>query len=316
MAIPRGVLSKPVFVKLWENYPLFSKAVINIGIFLKYKTLKLAKIPNKITLPSRNIIYINNAENRGRALLISDGITQSRVSEFWGEAVKSYKPTLVLDIGVNYGECIFSTQYEQGTTIVGIEANKYLMEYIERSRQQHVNRDQINIIHAFAGENENQDQAFFIDTHWSGTSSGVQISEKNTIEKTEVPAITVDSLFSQETLENHRLLFKIDVEGYEYSVLKGMINLLKNCREIMGIVEFDSRYLEKAGVNLDSYLTFLANYFEIKFYNEDNKLKKLTTPSISALQKELGTEHIHTDLILRDRGTGTVSQNLSINQPY
>ncbi|WP_099354816.1 FkbM family methyltransferase [Fredinandcohnia onubensis] len=314
MAIPKGVLNKPVFVKLWENYPLFSKAVINVGIFLKYKTLKLANIPNKITLPSRNIIYINNAENRGRALLISDGITQSRVTEFWEKAVKSYKPSLVLDIGVNYGECIFSTQYGQDTTIVGIEANKYLMEYIERSRQQHVNRDQINIIHAFAGENENQDQAFFIDTHWSGTSSGVQISDKNTIEKTEVPAITVDSLFKQETLENHRLLFKIDVEGYEYSVLKGMINLLKNCREIKGIVEFDSRYLEKAGVNLNSYLDFLSDHFEIKFYNEDNKLKRLSAPSISALQKELGSEHIHTDLILR--GRGSVSHKLSINQPY
>ncbi|MEH7381401.1 FkbM family methyltransferase [Bacillus sp. JJ1533] len=298
MAIPKVVLNKPVFVNLWENYPLFSKLVLNVGIFLKYKTLKLTKIPNKITLPSRNVIYVNNAENRGRALLISDGITQSRVTEFWGNAVDSYKPTLVLDIGVNYGECIFSATYDSNTTIVGIEANKYLMDYIERSRQKHVNGNQMNIIHAFAGEHVKEDQAFFIDNHWSGTSSGVQISDKNSIEKTEVPAITVDSLFEHVNLENQRLLFKIDVEGYEFSVLKGMKDLLKNSHDVLGIVEFDSRYLEKAGVNLDSYLAFLDRYFEIQFYDMDNKLKKFTSPSISALQEEFGGEHVHTDLIV------------------
>ncbi|MEH7236438.1 FkbM family methyltransferase [Bacillus sp. JJ1562] len=298
MAIPKGVLNKPIFVKLWENYPLFSKVILDVGIFLKYKTLKLTKIPNKITLPSRNVIYINNAENRGRALLISDGITQSRVTEFWGKAVESYKPSLVLDIGVNYGECIFSTTYERDTTIVGIEANKYLMDYIERSRQQHVNGNQINIIHAFAGEQEKPDQSFFIDTHWSGTSSGVQISEKNSIEKTEVPAITVDSLFNQKMVSNQRLLFKIDVEGYEFMVLKGMRNLLNNSRDILGIVEFDSRYLEKAGIDLDSYLAFLDGYFEIQFYDADNQLKKLSSPSISEFMKEFGGEHVHTDLIV------------------
>ncbi|MEH7386561.1 FkbM family methyltransferase [Bacillus sp. JJ1521] len=298
MSIPKGVLTKPIFVKLWESYPLFSKVILDVGIFLKYKTLKLTKIPNKITLPSRNIIYINNAENRGRALLISDGITQSRVTEFWGNAVESYKPSLVLDIGVNYGECIFSTTYEKETTIVGIEANKYLIDYIERSRKQHVNCHQINIIHAFAGEQEKQEQAFYIDTHWSGTSSGVQISEKNSIEKTKVPAITVDSLFNQKNLNNQRLLFKIDVEGYEFMVLKGMRNLLNNCRDILGIVEIDSRYLEKAGVDLDAYFVFLDTYFEIKFYDNYNQLKRLTSTSFSALQEEFEAEHVHTDLVL------------------
>lgn len=303
MDFPKGVMNKPVFIKLWENYPLFSKVILDVGIFLKYKTLKLTKIPSTITLPSRNVIYVNNAENRGRALLISDGITQSRVTEFWGKAVESYKPTLVLDIGVNYGECIFSTKYERDTTIVGIEANKYLIDYIERSRQRHVNGNQINIIHAFAGEKVKEDQAFFIDTHWSGASSGVQISEKNSIEKTEVPAITVDSLFDTEALSNQRLLFKIDVEGYEFMVMKGMRKLLSNCHEVLGIVEFDSRYLEKAGVNLDSYMEFLGEYFEIQFYDMDNQLKKLSSNSISELQKGFGAEHVHTDLIvtLRNR---------------
>ncbi|MFS0821533.1 FkbM family methyltransferase [Bacillus sp. 1P02SD] len=317
MAFPKGVMNKPVFMKLWENYPLFSKVILDVGIFLKYKTLKLNKIPSMITLPSRNVIYVNNAENRGRALLISDGITQKRVTEFWGNAVESYKPTLVLDIGVNYGECIFSTKYERDTTIVGIEANKYLIDYIERSRQLHVNGKQIKIIHAFAGEHVKEDQDFFIDTHWSGTSSGVQISEKNSIEKTEVPAITVDSLFEKVALGNQRLLFKIDVEGYEFMVMKGMRKLLSNCRDVLGIVEFDSHYLEKAGVNLESYMNFLGRYFEIQFYDMDNQLLELSAVSFSELQKQYGTEHVHTDLILLSkRLKERDSRILSMSQPY
>ncbi|WP_449537902.1 FkbM family methyltransferase [Ferdinandcohnia sp. Marseille-Q9671] len=303
MEIPKGVLNKPIFVKLWETSPLISKVVIDIGIFLKYKTLKLAKLPNKITLPSRNVLFINNAENRGRALLISDGITQSRVSAFWEKAVKSYNPSIVVDVGVNYGECIFSGKYEKGTKIIGIEANTYLLDYIEQSRQQHINGDQMKIIHAFAGESEKNTQEFFIDTHWSGTSSGVQISEKNSVEKVEIPAITVDSLFTDEELENQRLLFKIDVEGYEFMVLKGMENLLANSEKALGIVEFDSRYLEKAGVDLDAYIEFLTDRFEVHFYDSDNQLKRLTFPTFFALQKEFGTKHVHTDIII-SKGEG------------
>ncbi|MEH7255577.1 hypothetical protein V7111_26055, partial [Neobacillus niacini] len=106
--IKRAFVGKTFFLKMWENHPRTWKFFIDLGVLLKYKTLNTSKIPNKIVLPSSNAIFINSEENRGRALLISNGMTQKRLTNFWTKAVNDYSPDLVIDVGVNYGECIFS----------------------------------------------------------------------------------------------------------------------------------------------------------------------------------------------------------------
>ena len=121
------------------------KLLINFGILLKYKTLNINKIPNRIVLPSSNILYVNSEENRGRALLISDGMTQKRLTQFWCNAVEVIRPDLTIDVGVNYGECIFSTIYPTHTKIYGVEANRNLLPYIKKSREAHPNKSQIRI---------------------------------------------------------------------------------------------------------------------------------------------------------------------------
>lgn len=294
----KALLRKPVFMKMWEKYPKTWKLLIDAGILLKYKTLNINKLPSQIRLPSSNVLYVNPNENRGRALLIKEGVTQARLSEFWSRAVQNFEPSLVIDIGVNYGECLFSVTYSPSAQVYGIEANKQLFKYIIQSKEEHPNKEQIHLVHAFASDREEEEQLFYIDTHWSGTSSASYMPSHRMIEETVVPTITVDSLFEEEEIGAHDLLFKVDVEGFEGFVLKGMEKLLENCRTAVGVIEFDSHYLQNSGIDMDEFLLFLQRYFTVYIYDASDRLVPVPTLTYAALKKLFKSEYVHTDFLL------------------
>ncbi|MDR0136294.1 FkbM family methyltransferase [Metabacillus idriensis] len=295
--INKADVRKPFLMKMWEHYPKLWKGLIDFGILMKYKTLDISKLPDKIVLPSSTLLYVDAKENRGRALLISGGVTQKRLLSFWQQAVEAVKPDYIIDIGVNYGECIFSMIYPKHTKIYGIEANRNLLTYISKSRDAHPNQSQIKIVHAFASDSDGEDKRFFIDNHWSGTSSASYMPAHHMVDEVSVQSITVDSLFNK-SMENKAVLFKIDVEGYEAFVLKGMRKLFKNSRSVLGFIEFNSVYFEKTGVDPNSFFEYLNQYFTIYVYKENDDIVKVKSLRIEDLHEMFGSHYVHTDLIL------------------
>lgn len=286
---------KTFLLKMWENYPKTWKFLIDLGIFLKYKTLNTSKIPNQIVLHSSNKIFVNTGENRGRALLISNGMTSRRLTNFWAKAVNEISPDLVIDVGVNYGECIFSTNYPAHTQIYGIEANRDLLKYIYQSREVHYNKAQIKIFNIFAADKE-EEKTFYVDKHWSGTSSAAYRPAHHMIEQTTVRSVTIDSIVDEDVTEKN-ILFKVDVEGYEAFVLRGMTELIQKSNSALGFIEFNSEYLEKSGVNLSDFLRFLQQNFSVYIYSK-NELVNGSQLTISDLHNLFGSTYIHTDMIL------------------
>lgn len=291
-------MPKPLFMKFLDRYPKTWKYLINVGLFLKYKTINQDRIPNKISLSPENSLYINSAENRGRALLLKNGETQTRLTKFWKEAVVNFKPTIVLDVGVNYGECIFSTNYDTEVQIFGFEANERLIPYIERSRDEHKNKEQIKIIHALASNKTKQQQSFYVNSMWSGTSSGVTTKMHKAIERQTIDSIKVDSLFTDQELLQERVLFKVDVEGFEAFVLYGMERLIQESKSCLGFIEFDSHYIRKSGTDIEEFLFFLKKHFEIYYYTSEDQLIKMDRTLMENFKDMLGTKEYHTDLVL------------------
>ncbi|NYE07334.1 FkbM family methyltransferase [Bacillus niacini] len=286
---------KTFILKMWENYPKIWKFLIDLGIFLKYKTLNTSKIPNKIVLPSSNTIFVNSEENRGRALLISNGTTQKRLTNFWIKAVNEYSPDLVIDVGVNYGECIFSTNYPNHTQIFGIEANRELLKYLHQSKEVHRNKEQIKIFNVFAADKA-EEKTFYVDKHWSGTSSAAYRPAHDMTEQTTVSSVTIDSIIEKD-FTNKNILFKVDVEGYEAFVLKGMTELIQQSASALGFVEFNSEYIEKSGVNVNDFLRFLHQHFSVYIYIK-NELVNGSQLTLSELHKLFRSKYVHTDIIL------------------
>ncbi len=238
-------------------------------------------------------LIVNLADSRAFSLVTKNLVSQQNLVNFWRNTVESFSPDIVIDVGMNYGEAIFSTSYKKTAQIYGIEANPKLLSYINRSLKLHSNKDQIKIINAAASNDEDQVLNFYIDKKSSGTSS---LEESEGRELVRVNSLTIDSLFREsKKLMDKKVLFKIDVEGYEYSVLLGMVDVIESSFAVKGFIEIDNLLLNKSRSEYTNYLDFLDKYFAM-FLNFEGELKKIDKKYL--LTKLNSSERIHTDIIL------------------
>ena len=207
-------------------------------------------------------VYVNLSDARGRAVIANAGVTQPVITYAWRRLASIVNPTSVLDIGANYGEIGLSSRYGPLARIVLFEANPRLIPYLQRSASSHADADRIVIIPKLVS-NVVGAQRFCVDHKWSGTSSaaGAVPEMRGTYrgpgeERAEwisVPATTIDAVDAVQ-LDLSRLLFKVDVEGYEGHVLTGMAQTLQSASAYAGILEFDRRYLRYADTDPDDFL--------------------------------------------------------------
>ncbi|MCY9667773.1 FkbM family methyltransferase [Paenibacillus alginolyticus] len=285
-------------LRYWEILKSTARYVLSRTIIRQWRT-------DRIVLPgSSRILYVDPTENRGRILYMTGGMTQPRLNLFWKTAVANFRPTLIIDVGVNYGECLFSVTYPKNSKIIGIEANPHLQPFIERSKKIHPNRKKINTVYAMASNEDSDKQSFFINKYWSGLSTAALGKEdvSKAYQQHDVPSITLDSLLSQYPLDKEKLLFKIDVEGHEEKVIQGMLNSIKNCPNILGFIEFDSKYLAKSDTDAHAFLTFLQVHFNLYVYLNNQELYYFEQISLEKLQLLFKKKHIHTDIILASPG--------------
>ena len=148
----------------------------------------------------------------------------------------------------------------------------------------------------FAADKDGEEKSFFVDKHWSGTSSASYVPSHNMVEKVQVKSITIDSIINEDVTDK-TILFKVNVEGYEAFVLKGMKGLFEKSASMLGFIEFNSEYIEKTGISINDFMKFLTNYFAVYIYNKD-RIVKATHFQYEDLQNMFGSNYIHTDMIL------------------
>ncbi|WP_449539515.1 hypothetical protein [Ferdinandcohnia sp. Marseille-Q9671] len=216
----------------------------------------------KVTIgDSKNVMYVNEKTNKGRQLIACHGIVQPKVADVWQAASLHFSPELVLDLGVGYGDILFSTDYHKNAKVIGFEEQEEYEAYHNRSKAEHSNGDQITFIYG------------------NGVRAGLDSL------KTDVEQI-------------NRLLFKINVNGNEPEALKGLEPLIKGCNEVVGILDFNSIYLNDSSKNIDEYLTYLDNKFDVYVLKTSTKLIKLLPLSFPILKRTFKKPYIVTDFLL------------------
>ncbi|MDD9270458.1 FkbM family methyltransferase [Paenibacillus sp. GCM10023248] len=175
-----------------------------------------------------------------------------------------------------------------------------MQPYIERSKTAHPNRSKIQTVYAMASDVDQENQSFYIHEYWSGLSSASLAKADSLKPYTQhyITSITLDSLLSKHALPKERLLFKIDVEGHEEKVMKGMLHSIERCPRMLGFIEFDSKYLAKSGTDADAFLTFLEQRFNVYIYINNQELVRFGRISLTKLQALFKKQNIHTDIIL------------------
>ena len=277
---------------------------LDLRIYLHYQDLN----PNVIKLSqSTQRVSVNPADARARKKLIVDSLRGRlpRNQLFWRQACQQLQPSVALDVGVNYGECLFSVDYSQQTRAIGIEANPCLLSHLQASQNYHPSADQIELHNVLAGGDRCDEVSFYINQETSGESTAAQGSVQanpKDYEQVTVPQICVDDLlqgaFTDQEANAGPLVFKIDVEGYEQHVFRGMQSTLESAVDLIGLIEFDLSMLEGAGSNPQKFFEFLAERFDVYLFVEKTAalpVGKLTYPEFHSL---LSKTKFHSDLLL------------------
>jgi FkbM family methyltransferase len=269
-------------------------------VYRTYGTL----YPEWVAIPECGIsICINPRERRARKKILFDFIRgkTSRNRQFWIDFVRHMNPDVALDIGTNYGECLFSVEYSNTTRAIGIEANPSLIPILENTSSRHPSSEKILIKNMLASDADACEMELFVDEDWSGTSTAV----KAIAEQTEKPSKSVlvksqriDDLLKELGLSPKMLLFKLDVEGYEPNVLLGMQEALEKAKHIIGFIEIDSDFLEKAGWTIKEYSNSILNVFDIYLPSPNQKNALIKVENLPDYIQANGIKKLHTDIFI------------------
>jgi len=93
-------------------------------------------------------------------------------------------------------------------------------------------------------------------------------SKKNYIDKYSIKTSSINQFFKNIRFKN--CLLKIDVEGFEYNVLKGSKNKMREIKYILIENQFGNLYKNKSFKEIKKYL----------YKNNFNILKKFTSPTL------------------------------------
>ncbi len=261
--------------------------------------------PDRVALPPYgHRVFVDPRDRRARKMLLADTIRGKyrRNRDFWLRAVERFAPDLALDVGVNFGEVLFLPRYGERTRIIGVEANPILHQYLEQSRAAHPSAARIELYQAIAAGQSGPAIPFHIDEDWSGGSTAAEgaTARRGDHLRTEMVAtVSIDDLVSRQgTAEDQKLLFKIDVEGYEPMVFSGMEETLRSASSALGFIEFDVALLLEAGVDAAKFWGELQEQFDLWMFTGPRGAVRVEGASLAKAATQFGRKNLHTDLVL------------------
>jgi FkbM family methyltransferase len=164
---------------------------------------------------------------------------------------------IVIDVGANIGEysLIAAQKVKQNGKVISIEPLKSTAQTLTQNFQLN-NFTNFEVISKVIG-NENKKVNLYkqLAGGTMGFVDSTLIGRK--FEKTdEVEMTTIDEILSTRNIENVKVM-KIDIEGYEFELLKGAKNSLKNKKITNMIIEVHINYLKEKGISEKEFYDYL-----------------------------------------------------------
>jgi FkbM family methyltransferase len=255
-----------------------------------------------------NWIYIDPADPCAIKKVVQEPL-RGKVSAnliFWREFNAHLKPELVVDVGLNYGECLFGTNYAPQTRLWGFEANPRLMPYLEQSRSEHPDGARMTLTNCLVADAPAENVSFLVNPKWSGQSSAVrEINASPGALEFKLPARTLDAVIPTTAATGKTLLFKMDIEGYESRAMQGFDTTLKAVRQAVGFLEFTPQFMRWAGIEPEAFFARLQQSFNIYCYANVRTRTVMPISTYAALPARHGGLFTGADLLLASKTPAT-----------
>jgi len=182
-----------------------------------------------------------------------------------------------LDVGANYGTySVYLSKYFK--RVIAFEADPRIYKLLDFNIKNFPNVDCLN----YAVSDSNVLKKFYIDFKNFGANSLIKKRFNKTIQ---VKSNTLDKLIKNQTLNNS--FIKIDIEGSEFLVLKGMNKILNSKNLIIGIEQLKEEFFYKKNTYKSKCLELLKKKGFNFFYEIEIKEWRFEYPYFSKFFKLL-----------------------------
>jgi FkbM family methyltransferase len=200
------------------------------GLALRAAEVGLRYGPGRVRNDLGRPLYLDSADNQAQRLALRRGLLDRPAIALWRRVVAGLRPTVVLDVGCNYGEVVLAGEYPADCRIHCIEPNPVVAGYLARSLR--ASLPTARLLVAAAGEASGE--LFLVP---DPASSGLGYTSRSGGPGAGwVPAVACDDVVQVTAVD--RLAFKLDVEGSEVTVLEGLTRSLAGAAAACGVLEF------------------------------------------------------------------------------
>jgi len=163
-----------------------------------------------------------------------------------------------IDVGahVGYFTLLASRRVGPGGTVLSIEPNPFALEQLRENIERN-NLHNVLVVHTACGESRNVVKLYL---HAESNSSMASLYTSSAVASTaiDVPSTSLDDLCRDRGIRRVRLV-KVDVEGAEVFVLRGMKRIMREMRPAI-VLELHPQLLEEVGTPFDSVLALLQEF--------------------------------------------------------
>ena len=214
---------------------------------------------------------------------------------FQTELVEKYikKGDVVLDIGANIGyyTLLFAKLVGEKGKVFSFEPDPKNFSILKKN----VKLNNYNNVSAICSAVSDKKEKLVLYLSSENKAHHTIFNSGDSSNYLEIDSVSLDEYFKNFTRNIN--FIKIDVEGAEHKVLKGMNSLLSKNKNVRIITEFSPGWLMKCGIEPKKYLEEL-NSLGFKFWDIDEKKKNiLFITKEELLKKYHPNRRIHTNIL-------------------
>ena len=213
----------------------------------------------------------------GRKLFTSSYFLYKRYLEDPFAALARSRPELfrggdILDIGANIGytAALFAGAADPDATVYAFEPEPFNFRLLQNSIRDRRLQERVMAVHSAVGERSGKIELWINDHHHADHRIATDSLRSNHLQAKDgyisVPITTVDSFLTQSGRGRPICFIKIDVQGYELSVCRGMTATMAQQPEVAVAVEYMPQALQELGYKPSTLLDWFGER-EFRMYS-------------------------------------------------
>lgn len=183
-------------------------------------------------------LHVAKGDERGRQLLLSGGDLNPGTMSIWKRLLAESAWTHIFDVGANYGEMLLGVELPPAARVVAFEPNPWVLVHLVRNLAEA--GVPVKVVAAAVADRRGCAE-LLIDRSWSGRTRLADSAAPTHDDEPDVLRVATttlaDELGPAAEASPVRALVKIDVEGDEVRVLRGLVGVLDDLEEIVVLTE-------------------------------------------------------------------------------